>query len=336
MYRVAIIVLNWNGLANTKAAIASLLDQTYSRFELFIVDNGSTEPGTDKYLAQMAKNQQVTVHKNSKNLGFAAGVNSVATYILEQDYDCIALFNNDAVADINWLKELVQTAKKQDSGITAGLLLHADKQTIDSTGDFYSDWGLPFPRDRDQPTSQASSSGEVFSSSGGAVLYSVAMLRDIGLFDSKFFAYYEDVDLGFRAQLLGYKVYYTKRAKAYHKRGATSNKVPGLAVRQTFKNLPLLYIKNLPGSLLLSVGVKFWFSYALLLGNAIKNGNLIPAMRGLLETLWLIPTHALPQRFKLQTRRQVPVATIKAKLHADLPPDQTGLRKFRNLFKTKV
>lgn len=336
MERVAIVVLNWNGLADTKRCVASLLEQTYKKYELFIVDNGSSEKGTDKYLSSFESQKNITVLRNEKNKGFTGGVNLAARKILKLNFDYIALFNNDAVADKNWLKELVSASKEQASSITTGLLLHADKKTIDGTGDFYSKWGLPFPRDRNQPTSEASASGEVFSGSGGATLYSTVMLEDIGLFDEKFFAYYEDTDLGFRSQLLGYTTYYTNKAKAYHKRGATSENVPGLAIRHTFKNLPLLYIKNVPGRLLLGVGMRFWLAYLLLLGNAVKNGNTIPAMQGFLQAIILIPTHAALERVSIQRRRTTPVSVIKNKLHADLPPDQTGLRKFRSFFTSNV
>ncbi|WP_332873944.1 glycosyltransferase family 2 protein [Candidatus Minimicrobia vallesae] len=66
------------------------------------------------------------------------------------------------------------------------------------------------------------------------------------MFDEDFFMYYEDVDLSFRAQLAGWKVRFTPKAIAYHKVGASSKKVPGLAVYNTFKNLPLVFIKNIP------------------------------------------------------------------------------------------
>ena len=107
------------------------------------------------------------------------------------------------------------------------------------------------------------------------------MLNDIGLFDEDFFMYYEDVDLSFRAQLAGWKVRYTPKAIAYHKVGASSQKVPGFAVFNTFKNLPLVLIKNVPGRLFWTIGARFFLTYWLIFASAIRHGNGCPAFRGI-------------------------------------------------------
>ncbi|MBH1980012.1 glycosyltransferase family 2 protein [Candidatus Saccharibacteria bacterium] len=333
MNRVAIITLNWNGADDTRECIKSLLSQTYSEFHIIVVDNASSAKDTRTELDKLASNK-VTVIYNDENLGFAGGVNTGIHYALEQDYDYVALFNNDAVADKEWLKELVDASKKHSSGITTGLLLHRDGKTIDSTGDWCSVWGLPFPRDRKKPVDEASASGFVFSGSGGASLYKTELFKNAGLFDEKFFMYYEDTDMSFRAQMYGYPVYYTNRAIAYHKQGASSDKVPGLAVEHTFKNLPLFYIKNMPTSLLISTGSRFTLAYLLMLGNAIKSGNGGPALKGWFTQIYLFWFHALPARIKIQREKRVSDTYIKSILWPDLPPDQTGLRKFRSLFLT--
>jgi GT2 family glycosyltransferase len=129
-------------------------------------------------------------------------------------------------------------------------LIKTNGKTLDTTGDFYTTWGLPGPRNRDEPVKNAPSKpGEVFGATGGGAIYRAAIFDDIDMFDEDFFMYYEDVDLSFRAQLAGWKVRFTPKAIAYHKIGASSKKVPGLAVYNTFKNLPLVFIKNVPGKL---------------------------------------------------------------------------------------
>lgn len=336
MNRVAVTVLNWNDIAETRDCLTYLKKQTYENFDIILVDNGSIETGTDKFLASLSKkNPGITILRNSVNKGFAGGVNTGIRYALKNKYDYVALLNNDAIADKNWLKELVTAATKQKSGITTGLLLHRDGKTIDSTGDYCSDWGLPFPRDRKQAASSAPESGEVFSGSGGASLYSVAMIKKIGLFDETFFAYYEDTDVSFRAQLYGYKVYYTNKAIAYHKQGATSSKIPGFTTQQTFKNLPLFFTKNMPGSLFWTIGFKFWLAYFLMLGNAVKKGSGGSAIKGWMQSIYLFWTSALPARLHIQHERKASVADIRNMLWPDLPPDQTGLRKFRQAFTGK-
>lgn len=336
MSSVAIVVLNWNGLDDTRQCIESLYTQTYGDFAIVLVENGSTEPGTEEGMAELQqKHPSLRVIYNDQNLGFAGGVNTGIRYALEHDFEFVALFNNDAVADKNWLRELIATQNKHKSGITTGLLLHADGETIDSTGDWCSVWGLPFPRDRNKPRNEASKSGFVFSGSGGASLYSTAMLREIGLFDEGFFAYYEDTDISFRAQLHGWKVYYTDKAVAYHEQGASSGRVPGFTVRQTFKNLPLFVAKNIPSSLLWKILPRFWLAYILMAGNAIKNGNGGYAIKGYFEHLVLFWRTSLWQRFEIQRAKKVDDSYIESILWPDLPPDQTGLRKFRDRFTVK-
>lgn len=334
MNRVAVVTLNWNGAEDTRACVASLQQQTYEDFHIVVVDNGSTDSDTDEVLDSLTSDN-VTIIRNADNLGFSGGVNPGIRYALEHDYDYVALFNNDAVADKDWLRELEKAARTQKSGITTGLLLHRDGKTIDSTGDWCSNWGLPFPRDRDKKAADASASSFVFSGSGGGSLYSVEMFREMGVFDEKFFMYYEDTDVSFRAQLYGYTVYYTDQAIAYHKQGASSSKVSGLGVRQAFRNLPTFYIKNMPTALLWSTGPRFVLAYTLMLGNAIKRGNGKYALGGWFAGLAFFWLHGVPMRLRIQRARKVSNDYIRSILWPDLPPDQTGLRKFRALFTGK-
>ena len=335
MNRLAVVVLNWNDIADTQECLASLWKQTQKDFDIILVDNGSIEEGTSEFLAEAEKTDRIIVLRNAVNKGFAGGVNTGIRYTVTNNYSYVALFNNDAVAETNWLSELVIAATEQKSGITTGLLLHRDGATIDSTGDYCSNWGLPFPRSRGQLANTAPESGEVFSGSGGASLYDIEMLDEIGLFDETFFAYYEDTDISFRAQLYGYNVFYTNKAIAYHKQGATSSKLPGFTVKQTFKNLPLFIAKNIPTRLLLTVGPRFWLAYLLIFGNAVKKGNGRPALTGYLQSIYYFWKSALPARLKIQKNKKLSAEDVKKKLWPDLPPDQTGLRKFRQLFTGK-
>ncbi|MDQ3123468.1 MAG: glycosyltransferase family 2 protein, partial [bacterium] len=167
---------------------------------------------------------------------------------LDKSADYIALFNNDAVADKNWLKELVREINTDKSiGIVTGKLMRSDKTHFDSTGDFYTIWGLPYPRSRNQrDTGQYDQPEEVFGASGGASLYRAELFKQIGLFDEDFFAYYEDVDISFRAQMAGWKIKYTPNAVAYHNVGGTSSKMGDFARFHSAKNFMLLYARNMP------------------------------------------------------------------------------------------
>lgn len=335
MTSILIVVLNWNGIDDTEACVASLLKQSYKNFEILVVDNGSKDDSVTRLQAlQAAHKDKLRLLVNSKNLGFAGGVNTGISYALVHNYDAVALFNNDATADPLWLESLEKELSDEYS-VTTGLLLHEDGKTIDSTGDFYSTWGIGFPRGRDTATENAVESGPVFSGSGGSSLYKTSLFKEIGLFDETFFAYYEDTDISFRAQLAGHTIYYTKDAVAYHKQGATSSKVPGFTVYQTFKNLPLLFWKNIPFKLLLAVGLRFLLLYTLIFLSAVKKGSGWPALKGVFASIGLFWTHALWQRITIQKSKKITAKQLWVLLYHDLPPEQTGMRKFRSLFTGK-
>ncbi len=335
MNRVAIVVLNWNGIDDTLECLDSLLKQSYKNYHILVVDNGSVDSSVkklDKF--QHNNSEMVSLVCNPRNFGFAGGVNTGIEWALNGDFDSVALINNDAIVDKKWLESLVSASSKKGVGITTGLLLHEDGKTIDSTGDWFSKWGLAFPRARNMPTGDAPKAGYVFGASGGSSLYSLEMIREIGFFDEDFFAYYEDGDISFRAQLAGWKVYYTPEAIAYHKQGATSKKIPGFTTYQTFKNLPLLFLKNVPRRLLLSVGIRFYLAYFLILINAIVKGNGAPALKGSWMA-FILGFKKLPERWQIQRHRTVTDEYIRSIFWNDLPPDQTGIRKFRKLFTGK-
>lgn len=331
MKKILIIVLNWNGIDDTEACIKSLLQQTYEKYDILVIDNGSIDGSVERIKKIAATHPIIKTVFNPHNLGFAGGVNTGIKFALNRDYEAVALCNNDAIFDTDWLKNLEKNLTA-DTMVVTGLLLHKDGKTIDSTGDFYSSWGIGFPRNRGQVASKAEKSGYVFSGSGGASLYSLDLFRKIGLFDESFFAYYEDTDISFRAQLAGFKIYYEKSAIAYHKQGATSGKIPGFTVYQTFKNLPLLFWKNIPTPLIPYVGSRFLLLYGLIFIHAFKKGSGFSALKGLVLSIWLFWTKALWSRLHIQRSRVRSSSEIKNLLYHDLPPEQTGMRRFRSLF----
>src|SRR5690606_18912256 len=125
-----------------------------------------------------------------------------------QGYAYIGLLNNDAVADKDWAKELVAVLKKNKKvGAVTAAMKHMAEPTYDSTGDFYTVWGLPYPRGRGEPINgQYDDQKDVLSVSGGASFFKAEYFKDVGLFDEDFFAYYEDVDLGLRGTLAGWRL----------------------------------------------------------------------------------------------------------------------------------
>lgn len=327
---VAVIIPSWNGIDEIGSCIESLLTQSLKP-HIIVVENGSTD-GT---LAFLQKNfPTLEILPQVKNLGFAGGVNVGIKRAIESGYKYVALFNNDAIAHKDWLKHLVSGLESnKKAGIATCKFISGDGKHVDSTGDQYTTWGLPFPRDRGLKVEEAHNNQieEVFGASGGASLYRAKMLEEIGLFDEDFFAYYEDVDLSFRAQLSGWKVIYQPNAKAFHETGTTSGRIKGFTTYQTFKNYPLLLWKNVPGKLLLKVLPRFTIAYLSILFASIAGGRGWPAIKGILRALWLLPKKLTERRY-IQKNKSVSVDYIDSILIHDLPPNADKLRRLRSIF----
>jgi hypothetical protein len=251
----------------------------------------------------------------------------------------VGLLNNDAVADPGWLAALAAVlAEHPVCGIATGKLLAADGVTLDSTGDFYTPYGWAFPRGRglrDEGQYDIGGGSEVFAASGGASLLRVAMLERIGLFDEDFFAYYEDVDLSFRARLAGWTVRYTPDALALHRMGATSSRHGDLTRFHTTKNMVLLYAKNLPGPLAVRYLPRLLFGLAWQVAADVSGGRWRTPVRAGLAAARLLPT-ALRRRRTIQRSRVVPAATVNEWLWQGWPATMVppGVRLRQRLSRT--
>lgn len=329
MSRIAVVVPNWNGEKVLSACLDSLLAQT-QKAHIVVVDNGSV----DASLSLLKNYPDVEVIALAKNRGFASGMNTGIQKALDKDFEYVAAFNNDAVADKHWLKRLVGVlGAKPGVGIATCKLLSADGRRIDSTGDQYTTWGLPYPRGRgEENLRKYDALTNIFAASGGASLYRAKTLKEIGLFDEDFFAYYEDVDLSFRAQLGGWQIAYVPAAIAYHATGSTSRGIPGFTIYQTLKNLPLLFWKNVPSRLMVRVWPRFMLAYILFLLRPLGRGQVWPVCKGLLLACWLCPKK-LAERYHIQKSRKVTDKYIWGMFVHDLPPNAQNLRRLRSLWR---
>jgi len=329
------MVITWNNSTDSIECLESLLKQTNKHITLLSINNDSTDNSADELRHFIATKPKADIRfiETGYNGGTAGGFNAGINWAIKNNYEYVGTLNADAIADVDWAAQLTHELDTHPKvGLATGLLLRRDGKTIDTSGDFYTIWGLPGPRNRDQRREAAPDQpGDVFGSTGGGFIARTAMFKKIGLFDEKFFMYYEDVDVSFRARLQGYTARYTPKAIAYHKLGASSKTVPGLAVYNTFKNLPMLFTKNVPFSLWPTVYPRFLLLYILILGNAIIKGRGKYALKGLLMS-WVYAPHVFRERWKIQKNRSVSTHYINSILLHDLPPDQTGLRKFRRFF----
>ena len=312
-----VVIPNWNGEDFIADCLSSLKKQTQEH-TVVVVENGSIDDSVKIIEKQFP---EIVLLKQSMNHGFAGGVNIGIKYALNKKANFVALFNNDAVADKGWLKNLVSQIKNdKKAGIVTSKLLLDDKKHIDSTGDFYSIWGMPFPRGRNHfDKGQYDTTEAVFAASGGASLYRAEMLRDIGLFDEDFFAYYEDVDISFRAQLAGWNVVYEPTAVAYHRLSGTSSKLGSFSRYHATKNFHYLYVKNMPGYLFWKYFILYLLQDLRLSAGSIKHRQLTTHLKAEYEAIRKLPS-ILKKRRRIQKNRKVSVGQIDKLLYKKRPP----------------
>ena len=321
-----VVIPNWNGVDGLAKCIDSLRAQTLLP-HIIMVDNGSV----DESVAMVTERYpEVEIVRHDYNKGYAGGVNPGLRLAIERDISFVAPFNNDAMADKDWLRHLVDFMTAHPKyGIAACKMLSADGSHLDSSGDYYTTWGLPYPRGRGEgEVDKYDRETEVFAASGGASIYRTEMLREVGLFDERFFAYYEDVDLSFRAQLAGWKVAFVPQSFVYHELSVTGSKIKGFFTLQTMKNLPMLLWKDVPASLLPMVLPRFTLVYLAFFVSAIQRGQLRYAIEGWAKSLGYLPG-VLADRRRIQSSRKVTPAYIASMLVWDLPPNARRLRSLR-------
>jgi len=331
MDSVAVVIPNWNGKDTLKACLNSLVLQS-QKHTVIVVENGSVD-GSLEYLRKNYPKIQIVVNQN--NLGFAGGVNSGIRHAMAQNFDFVALFNNDAVADKEWLVNLTKAIEGgKNIGISTSKIVSSDGKHLDSTGEAYTVWGLPYPRGRGEPvTDRYNKDTTIFAASGGASIYRVEMLKEIGLFDADFFAYYEDVDISFRAQLAGWKITYAPKALVYHQIGAANSKLRGFAIYQITKNLPWLLVKNVPRSYLPTILPRFLLAHTLFIGKAFLRGQGWYALKGVVVCTRKLPKK-LRERKEIQLQHEKPVILeyIWQLMSHDLPQNAHNLRRLRHIY----
>lgn len=322
-----VVIPNLNGGDELLAALESLQKQTLEPY-IIVVDNASTDGSVAKLVDHYPS---VEVIRHKKNKGYAGGVNPGLKRAIELGAKYTAPFNDDAVANKRWLEELVNHLETHPKvGAACCKVVTADKERLDSTGDYYTNWGLPYPRGRrEYNLTKYDELTDIFAASGAASLFRVKALQDVGLFDEAFFAYYEDVDLSFRLQLAGWKVSYVPSSVVYHHIGLTSGRIKGFTTYQTMKNLPLLAFKNVPGRYLWKVWWRLTLAQTMFFGRAVTRGQGWPAFKGVLMALfWLIVK--IPARRRIQSGRRVSDEYIWSRVVKDLPPNANALRHLRS------
>ena len=245
---VAVCIVTYNSAAWIGECLASLRRQTWRNLSVVVVDNASTD---DTVWRIGRADANVRLIRSDRNLGFAAGQN-LAIASVEADYYLV--LNPDVWLAPDYVERLVKLMEERpEIGSAAGCLVRADGSgVLDSAGLAMSWTRRAVDRGAGLAPEKYGESGEVFGVSGAAAMYASRMIHDVKIdgefFDEDFFAYKEDVDVAWRARLLGWKAWYEPRARAVHVRGwggqSDRGRIPLSIRRHSYKNRYLTILKN--------------------------------------------------------------------------------------------
>lgn len=241
---VSVIIPNYNGEKYIKNCLISLFNQSLKPDEIIIVDNNSSDKSVE--IIEKFK-EKVTLVKLDTNKGFSVAVNEG---IKRAKSEFVALLNNDTELDKEWLKQLYLAINKDEKifSCCSKMLRYDNRNIIDDVGDEYNILGWATKTGDGKDSSDYVEDRYVFSSCAGAAIYRREIFDEIGLFDEKFFAYFEDVDISYRANIYGYKNLFASKAIVYHIGSASSgSRHNDFKVRLAARNNIYLIYKNMPG-----------------------------------------------------------------------------------------
>jgi GT2 family glycosyltransferase len=242
---LSIVVLNYNGIKYLDSCFESIDQQKNRNFEALFVDNGSTDGSIDHVKKRFL---WVRIIAFPRNLGFGRGMNEG---IKRAKGEALFLLNNDTVLHEECLGFIERALEEYPGYLSFApkMLNLKEKSIIDSGGIIFKDYKSSDRGQGQKDDTLFSKEEEVFGACGGAVVFRKEFFEKIGYFDDDFFAYYEDVDLAFKAQLKGEKCLFIPGAKVYHHRGATNILYSNYYVFHSGKNGLNCLVKNMPAGL---------------------------------------------------------------------------------------
>ena len=241
---VTVIVLSYNSRRHLETCFRSLLALRYpaERLELMLVDNASAD-GSLQFIA--ARFPKVTIVNNPDNCGFARGNNEGARRARGQ---LVAFLNPDMRVEPNWLTELVASLQRDPSVVcAASKILSWNGQHMDFAGSGANFLGYGYQEGWGEPSTNQSWANEklILAPCGGAMVINRQVFLDSGGFDEDYFAFYEDLDLGWRLWLMGYQVAYVPHAVAYHIHHGSWDQVPNAKMSVLYqRNAMSTLVKN--------------------------------------------------------------------------------------------
>lgn len=264
--RITVVIPNYNGKEYLNTCLQALYEQKACPVDIriLVVDNGSADGSVEDAKERFPKVEWICLPENT---GFCHAVN-VGIEHTEDPY--VILLNNDTKVGPHFVKALYETIREDEKifSVSSKMLMWDNPQLVDDAGDYYCAFGWCLARGKGKPAIDYDTPVEVFSACAGAAIYRRSVFDEIGLFDELHFAYVEDLDIGYRARIFGYKNLYEPKARVLHYGSASTGsrynafKVEHAAANNVYvvaKNMPLgQLIINLP-FLVAGYGIKFVF-----------------------------------------------------------------------------
>jgi GT2 family glycosyltransferase len=305
---ISVIIVYWNSAEYLPRCLENLNLQAFRNFEVVLIDNGSTDNGI-KDIEQRYPNLPLRIKKLDQNLGFAAA-NNVGARLARGQW--LALLNTDTYPEPDWLEKLILASEchPEYSCFSSRQIQVNASDLLDGCGDAYHVSGMAWRRYLGYPANQYGlEQEEIYSPCAAAALYSRDAFLEAGGFDEDFFSYYEDVDLGFRLRLCGYRCLYVPDAIVHHVGSGTFGVKSDFAFYHSHRNLVWTFVQNMPLAL-------FWkYLPAHIMANVIYVAYYTLLGRG--KVLWKAKwdalrglPNALKKRQKIQSNRRVSNADL--------------------------
>lgn len=298
----SVVIPTYNAERLLPEVLDALAAQSFRDAEVIVVDDASSDNS-----AQLVGERYpwVRLIVNRRNGGFVQSCNTGAAAARGR---YIVLLNNDTAPEPAWLAELAKAAVAHPEAavIASKLLLYDRRDTLHTTGDLLRTDGIPVNRGVwEQDAGQYDHATAVFSGCGGASAYRKDVWQALGGFDEDFWMYLEDVDFGFRAQLMGFKAVFAPRARVYHRLSASGG--GELASFYVGRNTIWVIVKNMPRGLLLRNAPRIVGAQLAIAWDALRNGR-GAAARARLRGQWAgivgLPQQ-LAKRRVIQPHRQI-------------------------------
>ena len=243
--KIAIIIINWKKYDFTLSCIDSVLKSSYKNFKIVLIDNESQKDLSNEF----EKNKNIHIIKNEKNEGFARANNQAIKYSIKNGFDYVLLLNNDTIIKYDLLGSLIKQSNTLNQQIIQPLILNYDGSKIWNAGGTINNFFGTFHTLKKGKIFKNFKSNSCLTEwfTGCCVFINTDIFKDIGYFDERFFAYYEDIDFSIRLKKMGYSIALMTDSHLQHYESASSK-----SINKTEGNLsPYVHYLNIRNHIIL-------------------------------------------------------------------------------------